>query len=254
MEVPRLGGRIGAIAASLYHSHGNVGSKPHLQPIPHSWQHWIPNPLSEARDQLCILMDTSWICFHCATTGTHENQVLEKLNNLPRDFWLENDRAEIWSIIYAIASQTSNHYINLLSVFPEPNRRILTWIFMFLSIKNAIMVWYIEIQKNPYSFFSFAKNQQNMWKDIWCKIVRDNILQKTTTKPRPLIKTGLIILKKKKTTLINNTVGCFILYNSVLANFVLISVYTHTYLNIQLWGQKYLTNLHRSMASSQNCV
>ena len=95
MEVPRLGGRIGAIAASLYHSHGNVGSKPHLQPIPHSWQRWIPNPLSEARDQLCILMDTSWICFHCATTGTHENQVLEKLNNLPRDFWLENDRAEI---------------------------------------------------------------------------------------------------------------------------------------------------------------
>ena len=24
-----------------------------------SWQHWIPNPLSEARDQTCILMVTS---------------------------------------------------------------------------------------------------------------------------------------------------------------------------------------------------
>ena len=29
-----------------------------------SWQHWILNPLSEARDQTCVLMDTSQICFH----------------------------------------------------------------------------------------------------------------------------------------------------------------------------------------------
>ena len=26
-----------------------------------SWQHWILNPLSEARDQTCVLMDTSQI-------------------------------------------------------------------------------------------------------------------------------------------------------------------------------------------------
>ena len=30
----------------------------------------IPDPLREARDQTCILMDTSWICFHCTTKGT----------------------------------------------------------------------------------------------------------------------------------------------------------------------------------------
>ena len=30
----------------------------------------ILNPVSEARDRTCILMDTSLICFHCATTGT----------------------------------------------------------------------------------------------------------------------------------------------------------------------------------------
>ena len=35
-----------------------------------SWQHWIFNPLSEARDQTRTLMDTSWVP-HCrATTGT----------------------------------------------------------------------------------------------------------------------------------------------------------------------------------------
>ena len=29
-----------------------------------SWQHWIPDPLSKARDRTCFLMDTSWIHFH----------------------------------------------------------------------------------------------------------------------------------------------------------------------------------------------
>ena len=31
---------------------------------------WIPNPLSEAIDRTRILMVTSQIRFHCATTGT----------------------------------------------------------------------------------------------------------------------------------------------------------------------------------------
>ena len=48
-------GIIGAVAASLHHS---------------SWQHQILNSLSEARDQTCILMDTSRIRFCYATTGT----------------------------------------------------------------------------------------------------------------------------------------------------------------------------------------
>ena len=40
-----------------------------------SWQCWIPDPLSGARDQTCVLMDTSWICFCCATTGTPTREV-----------------------------------------------------------------------------------------------------------------------------------------------------------------------------------
>ena len=34
MEVPRLGGLIGAVATGLHHSHSNVGSELHLQPTP----------------------------------------------------------------------------------------------------------------------------------------------------------------------------------------------------------------------------
>ena len=35
-----------------------------------SWQRRIPDPLRKARDRTRILMDTSWICFHCAMMGT----------------------------------------------------------------------------------------------------------------------------------------------------------------------------------------
>ena len=58
-------GRIRAIVASLHHS---------------SQQHWIPDPLSEARDGTRFLMIISWICFPCATTGT-PHKIFNK-NNL----------------------------------------------------------------------------------------------------------------------------------------------------------------------------
>ena len=48
-------GQIGATGASLHHSHCNVRARPHRS----SWQHRIPDPLSEARDQTHILTDTN---------------------------------------------------------------------------------------------------------------------------------------------------------------------------------------------------
>ena len=63
--------RIGDIAASLHHSHSNVGSEPRLWPTPHrSWKCWILNPVSKARDQTCINMDAGQIRFHWAATGS----------------------------------------------------------------------------------------------------------------------------------------------------------------------------------------
>ena len=70
MEVPRLGrNRIRAVAASLYHSHHNARSEPHLQPTP---QLTATNPLNEAGDRIHILMDANQICFRYGTKGTPE--------------------------------------------------------------------------------------------------------------------------------------------------------------------------------------
>ena len=57
-------GRFGATAAS------NVRSEPCLRPIHSSQQCRIPDSMSKARDRTHILIDTNWICFHCATMGT----------------------------------------------------------------------------------------------------------------------------------------------------------------------------------------
>ena len=34
------------------------------------WQCQVLDPLSEARDQACVFMDTIWVHFHCTTMGT----------------------------------------------------------------------------------------------------------------------------------------------------------------------------------------
>ena len=51
--------QIGAGAASLCHSHSHTRSELHLQPMLQFAQHWILNPLSEARDQTLILIETT---------------------------------------------------------------------------------------------------------------------------------------------------------------------------------------------------
>ena len=64
-------GLIGAIAAGLHHSHSNTSDPSHVCHLCHSsWQHWILNPLIEARGWTHNLMVPTGNHFHCATTGT----------------------------------------------------------------------------------------------------------------------------------------------------------------------------------------
>ena len=61
MEFPRRGSQIGATAASLHHSTA-MQDPSHAYDLQHSSrQHWILNPLSEARDRTCNLMVPSQI-------------------------------------------------------------------------------------------------------------------------------------------------------------------------------------------------
>ena len=54
-------GQIGAATARLCHSHSKSRSEPCLQLISHCGTPQILNPLSEARDQTCILMGITWV-------------------------------------------------------------------------------------------------------------------------------------------------------------------------------------------------
>ena len=71
MEVPRLGvGRIAAVAASLYHSHSNVGSKWHLRPAPQLTAMPDPEPIEQGQDRTWVVTNTSWTCYRGDTVGT----------------------------------------------------------------------------------------------------------------------------------------------------------------------------------------
>ena len=67
-------GWIGAADACLYHSHSNLRSEPCLQSTPqfttNTTAQGTINPLCEAWDQNCILMDTSQIHYCWTTMGT----------------------------------------------------------------------------------------------------------------------------------------------------------------------------------------
>ena len=69
MEVPRL--RVKSeLQLSVYATAIAMRDPNHVCTLHHSlWQCQIPDPLSEARDQTQILMDTGQIHLYCASTG-----------------------------------------------------------------------------------------------------------------------------------------------------------------------------------------
>ena len=70
MEGPRLGVEL-ELQLLAYATAIETQDPSHICDLHHSsWQHWILNPWSEARDRTHNLMVPSQICFHCATTGT----------------------------------------------------------------------------------------------------------------------------------------------------------------------------------------
>ena len=77
MEVPMLGGQIGAVAMA-YTTATTIPDPSCICHLHHSsLPSQIPDPLSKARDRIHILMDTSWIHFSCTTTGTPKESIYE---------------------------------------------------------------------------------------------------------------------------------------------------------------------------------
>ena len=70
-EVPRLGVKLELKLPATATATWDLS---HILDLHHSSrQCWILNPLSDARDQTCVLRDTNQILFHCAVTGTPSN-------------------------------------------------------------------------------------------------------------------------------------------------------------------------------------
>ena len=70
MKVPRLRVELG-LQLLAYTTATAIPDLIHMCNLSYSsGQCGILNPLSGARDQTCILMDTIWIHFHCTTMGT----------------------------------------------------------------------------------------------------------------------------------------------------------------------------------------
>jgi len=64
MEVPRLGVE-SELQLPAYTTVTGTRDPSHVRNLHHSSrQWWILNPLSEARDQTHILVDTSWVHYH----------------------------------------------------------------------------------------------------------------------------------------------------------------------------------------------
>ena len=107
MEVPRLGGK-SKLQLPAYTTATAVWDPSHVCDLHcSSWKRWIFNPLSEARDLTHILMDTSWICFCCTTTGTQKNFIC--LGSRKYSMYLRIWTPLIW---ITLASKAITHYVN----------------------------------------------------------------------------------------------------------------------------------------------
>ena len=70
MAVPRLGREVKSELQLPAYTTATATPDPSCNLYHNSQQHWIPKPLTEAWDQICILMVISWVFYHWSTMGT----------------------------------------------------------------------------------------------------------------------------------------------------------------------------------------
>ena len=107
MEVPRLGVEL-ELQPSAYTTATAMWDLSYICDLHHnSRQHRILNPLSEARDWTCTLIDSSQVRFHWATMGTSTTDTFGVINCLDSALSTNTDvlilsvcvyRRELWSL------------------------------------------------------------------------------------------------------------------------------------------------------------
>ena len=106
MKVPRLGGK-SELQLPAYATATATWDLSHVCDLhPSSRQCRILNPLIEARDRTCVLMDPSQIHFHCAMMGTPECEFFENRARVCLTFYFYYRYLE-WFLKYNRLSQMS---------------------------------------------------------------------------------------------------------------------------------------------------
>ena len=137
MEDPGLGVKSGLQLPATVTATATATPDPsHVCNLHHSsWQRQILNPLSEARDQTCILTDLSQIHFCCAAKGTPVNHILILLKRLlwlsALTFWFFGDISKMsshtlgWACFAGSESLNYNTFCNLVRLRTSKNRQFL---------------------------------------------------------------------------------------------------------------------------------
>ena len=73
MEIPRLGVESELHLPACATATATLDPS-HLCNLHHIQQHWILNPLNEARDWIRVLVDSSQVCYWWSTTGTNSTR------------------------------------------------------------------------------------------------------------------------------------------------------------------------------------
>ena len=107
---------------------------------------WHVKPLSKVRDQTCILMDTSWVCFSWAATGTpHWFSKTDVMGVLSCQCMSCGFKSPMWCLAPLLLRETSAVVIPSSTVLT-----ILYLYFFYLDVSLSICI-YIYIYKTSYS-------------------------------------------------------------------------------------------------------
>ena len=111
---------IRAVAAGLYYSHSNTGCELCLWPTPQLAQHRILNPLSEARDQIRIIMDTTQARYLWATMGTSWKTLLPRAASchIPLCILEPHKQYYLWFSLHALSAGKLHSHLNVAKAQP----------------------------------------------------------------------------------------------------------------------------------------